>query len=120
MVKLEWFPDIFFPGSGFASPLRSATPVFLSRRTVRQLVLDIDSSVSETWWDRECIVYNGQFRRTCHPPAVLLQSIKTGFTGWNRDLARPLGREDSGNPPQLTIKMQPNGNPPFQAPAVLA
>jgi hypothetical protein len=45
------------------------------RQPMRELILDLDSSVSETYGEQEGTAYNGHFECTCLPPAVLLQSI---------------------------------------------
>ena len=38
------------------------------RKPVRELILDLDSSVSETYGDQEGAAYNGYFGCTCYHP----------------------------------------------------
>jgi len=41
------------------------------RRPIRKLILDMDSSVSETYGDQERIAYNGHFACECYHPLFL-------------------------------------------------
>jgi len=44
------------------------------RQPMRELILDMDSSVSETYGEQEGTAYNGHFGCTCYP-TVLFQSV---------------------------------------------
>ena len=45
------------------------------RQPMRELFLDLDSSVSETYGEQEGTAYNGHFALHLLPPAVLFQSV---------------------------------------------
>ncbi len=45
------------------------------RRPMRELILDMDSSVSETYGDQEGTVYNGNFGCTCYHPLFCLNQF---------------------------------------------
>ena len=62
------------------------------RRPVHEIILDLDSSVSETYGEQEGSAYNGHFGCTCYHPAVLLQPVRRSRTGvappWQRGQRR--------------------------------
>ena len=45
------------------------------RKPLKQQILDLDSSVSETYGDQEGTAYNGHFEYACLPPAVSVQPV---------------------------------------------
>ena len=45
------------------------------RQPMRELILDLDRSVSETYGEQEGTAYNGHCRLHLLPPAVLFQSV---------------------------------------------
>jgi hypothetical protein len=60
------------------------------RKPIREIVLDMDSSVSETYGQQEGSAYNGRFRCTCHYPLAIYDTKKEGRKHETKDDDHPL------------------------------
>ena len=49
------------------------------RKPIHEIILDMDSSVSETYGEQEGSAYNGHFRRTCYHPLFCFNPAELGF-----------------------------------------
>ena len=89
------------------------------RKPPKQLILDLDSSVSETYGEQEGTAYNGHFECTCYHPlflfnqfgdleyAMLRRGNKASAKYWRRALLPVIERYRHLNIPNSSVVMRP-------------